>query len=370
MNPFKYGSVVSKDDFCPRPALEKSIKKNILSNQNMYIEGERRTGKTSLLFETIRKIKTIRLLYIDILEIKTVDEFCRRIIKALISMESKAGVVQRMLKYLNQLKPTVTIDPITGMPSVSLDTTVELKPESIEGLMELIKSEGKKKKTVAVFDEFQDILNLKEASSTLAILRSKIQFHTTIPYIFVGSIRNKMNEIFTSSDSPFFKSAISVYVGEIAQDRFNKFLINKFNRGERRIEQSFLDNVFIIAQDNPGDIQQLCAALWDTTAKGQLISQDALADALELIFSHEVKGYEAYLNQVSSQQIRCLSALAREGGKAPFSDGFLKSTGISQPGSIKKALNRLMQLRIIYKSDNEYKFVNPYFKEWLIYKDL
>ncbi len=62
-----------------------------------------------------------------------------------------------------------------------------------------------RKPLVVVFDELQDILNLKDKKETLAILRSKIQFHTAIPYIFAGSIRNKMDEIFNHPSSAFFK---------------------------------------------------------------------------------------------------------------------------------------------------------------------
>lgn len=43
--------------------------------------------------------------------------------------------------------------------------------------------------------------------------------------------------------------------------------------------------------------------------------------------------------------------------------------GITAPASIKKALNRLVQLKVIYRHEGEYKFVNPFFKSWLIWKN-
>ena len=86
---------------------------------------------------------------------------------------------------------------------------------------------NKKKALVVVFDEFQDILNLKDYKEALALLRSKIQFHIKISYIFAGSIRNKMDDIFNRPDSAFFKSAISIEVGAIDRDQFISFLKNK-----------------------------------------------------------------------------------------------------------------------------------------------
>jgi len=369
MNPFKYGQVVFDEDFCPRPILEKELRNYITSAQNVLLKGERRIGKTSLIYKTIRSRDKLRLLYIDIMEIKTVDDIYRRIIKAIVSMEQKSGLVEKVFKSFAHLKPTMTFDPLTGTPSLSLDAALRLKPDSIEGLMDFIHSESKRKKLVVVFDEFQDILNLKEASVVLAVLRSKVQFHTEIPYIFAGSVRKKMDEIFNYPDSAFFKSAITVSVGALDREIFSEFLRGKFLQGKRTVSQSLLDKIFEIAQDIPGDVQQLCGAVWETTSYRDNITDSIIPAALELIYSRELKGYEASLCQVTGQQLRCLVGLARVGGKSPLSSEFIKVTGISQPASVKRALNRLIQLKIIYRYQKEYKFINPFFKSWLIYKN-
>jgi AAA+ ATPase superfamily predicted ATPase len=369
MNPFKYGRVVFDKDFCPRPKLEKELSSYISSAQNVLLEGERRTGKTSLIYETVRGLGKLRLLYIDIMEIKSIDDLCRRIVKAIVSMEQKSGLTDKIFKSLAHLKPTMSIDPVTGTPSVSLDASVRLKPESIEGLMDIIEAENKRKKLVVVFDEFQDILNLKDALVALALLRSKVQFHTGLPYVFAGSVRGKMDEIFNSPDSAFFKSAITLNVGALDRDRFGTFLGEKFSKGKRTISQTLLDKIFEISQDIPGDAQQLCGAIWETTSEGDRIGEDNIPEALELIYSRELKGYEASLSRLSGQQLRCLVGLARIGGKSPLSSEFIRETGISQPASVKRALNRLVQINIIYRYQKEYKFVNPFFKSWLLYKD-
>lgn len=369
MNPFKYGRVVFDKDFCPRPKLEKELRSHISSAQNVLLEGERRIGKTSLIYQVMRHLDKPRLLYIDIMEIKTIDDLCRRIINALVSMEQKSGLAEKVFKSLAHLKPAFTFDPLTGTPTLSLDASVKLKPDSIEGLMDLIDSEDRRKNLVVVFDEFQDILNLKEASVALAVLRSKIQFHTEIPYIFAGSVRNKMDDIFNSPKSAFFKSAITINVDSLDREIFSEFLQKKFLQGKRTVSQDLVDKIFEIAQDIPGDIQQLCGAVWEITSYKDNITGDIIPAALELIYSRELKGYEAALSRLTGQQLRCLVGLATEGGKSPLSAEFIKATGISQPASVKRALNRLVDLNIIYRYQREYKFINPFFKSWLIYKN-
>lgn len=369
MNPFKYGQVVGAEDFCPRPKLLKEIKDFITSGQNIVIQGERRIGKTSLICEAIRRLRKNQMLYADLLEIKTPDALCRRVAKAIISLEYRSGLLEKILKKLSQLKPSVSVDPLTGQPTVSLDPAVQLKPENIEGLLDLIVSMHKRKALVVVLDEFQDILNLKESQEALAIMRSKIQFHKNIPYIFAGSIRNRMDEIFNHPDSAFFKSAIPLNIGPLDRGKFAAFIRDKFSTGKRSINVPAMERVFDIAADVPGDVQQLCEALWETTSYKDRITEHHVPDALKLVYTREAKGYEAALVLLTGQQLKCLVGLAKMGGKAPQSRAFLEAAGIRLPASVKKALNRMEQLKIVYGYQGEYRFVNPFFRAWLRYRD-
>ena len=369
MNPFKYGRVVSAEDFCPRTNLLKQLAGFIQSGQNVVLQGERRMGKTSLVYETVRQLKRHRLLYVDLLEIKTADDLCKRMVKALISMERQAGLLERILKSLAQLRPVVSIDPLSGQPSVSLDAGVRLRPDSLDGILDLVSESHKRTCLVVTFDEFQDILNLADAKETLAVLRSKIQFHRDIPYIYSGSVRNQMSEIFTDPESAFFKSAIAVDVGPLDKTTFSGFLADKFASGKRVVDKDAMAKVIALAENVPGDVQELCEAIWETTAYRDTIHADCIGPALELIYARESKGYEAALVQLTGQQLKCLVGLARMGGTAPLSAAFIEGVGITGPASIKKALNRLIRLKVVYRHEGEYKFVNPFFKTWLLWKN-
>ena len=311
------------------------------------------------------------MIYVDLLEVKSSHDFLKRIVTAIIDMEQSAGFVEKIFKKLSHIRPVASIDPITGLPTFSLDSSVELKPDSIPGVVDLISScHSKAKPVVVVLDEFQDILNLKDARQTLALLRSKVQFQSDIPYVFAGSIRNEMDRIFNDPDSAFFKSAVPIQVGPIDKDTFQKFIINRFKTGNRGITTESLNTVFAICFNIPGDIQQLCSALWDTTTHGDNISGEQIPTALEQIFAHELKGYETMLKIVTKQQLKLLTALARQGGKAPMSSEFLKNSGIAQASSVQRALSRLLELRFVYHHENEYRFVNPFFRAWLLHKKL
>jgi AAA+ ATPase superfamily predicted ATPase len=369
MNPFKYGTIVSGKDFCGRKTLLKQIIGYIESSQHIVILGERRVGKSSVVYEAVLKCNGERLLYVDLLGIKSIDALCRRILRAIVVLEQKTGWFDKIIKTLSYLRPTISVDPITSMPTVSFDASIEMKANSIPEVLTLIESLDKKRPVVVVFDEFQDILNLEDAHEALAILRSKIQFQGDIPYIFVGSIRHKMDEIFTHHDSPFFKSAIPLTVDPLSYEEFSEFLKKKFTTGQRSIHDEVLEKVFKIANNIPGDIQQLCEALWEVTSgKDIIISPDKLKNALELIFAREQKSYENYINLLTNIQLKCLMAIAKEGGKSVFSVSFMKSAGFNNPSSVQRAITRLIKLNILFKSNDEYRFINPFFRAWLPYK--
>jgi hypothetical protein len=333
------------------------------------LQGERRTGKTSLIYEAVRQLKKRSILYIDLLETKDTDDLCKRMVKSIISREQQSGLLDKILRKLAQLRPTVSIDPLTGEPAISLDAAVTLQPDSIDGILNLVSGIHKRKALVVMFDEFQDILNLRSSKETLAALRSKIQFQGNIPYVFAGSVRNQMHSIFSSPDSPFFKSAIPIEVGPLDREQFKGFLKKKFSAGKRTMDNDVLETGFEIADNLPGDIQQYCGALWDTTSDKDHIDKQAIPEAMHLIFSRESKGYESVLVQLTAHQLRCLVGLARFGGASPFSGAFLQGVGISSPSSVKKALHRLVQLKVIYRHSGEFKFVNPFLRAWLLWKN-
>ncbi|MCK5197217.1 MAG: hypothetical protein KAR21_02645 [Spirochaetales bacterium] len=113
MNPFKYGQIVTDVDFCPRPQLEKNLKEHIISGQNVLIEGERRIGKSSLIIKTTKGIKTYRTVYIDIYQIKTINDLISRITNSLVSLEKQSVFFEKLVKN----------DPITGNPRISFNAS-------------------------------------------------------------------------------------------------------------------------------------------------------------------------------------------------------------------------------------------------------
>lgn len=364
-NPFRYGAVVSGESFCGREDAILELTNFITIGQNVVLQGERRIGKTSLVCETVRHLKN-RLLQVNFMEVKSTDEACKRILHALLALERSGSRFDRLMKSLAHLRPIMSLNPITGEPSVSFDSMSQLNPDSITDIIALIGKAHAVKPLVVFFDEFQDILKIENPHIVLVQLRSVIQHQPNVPYLYAGSIRNRMDEIFNHPDSAFFKSALIQTVGPLILSDFTAFIETKFKAGNRSIDPQCLQQIFYIAAEITGDIQQLCEALWSVTDNGDHISETTLSTALNLIFSREQKTYEIILTRLSAGYVRMLKALAKLDGKQVASSAFVREAAASNASAVASGLKRMSGQKIVFNDGEQWRFTNPFFRAWLL----
>ncbi len=67
-------------------------------------------------------------------------------------------------------------------------------------------------------------------------------------------------------------------------------------------------------------------------------------------------------------QLRCLAAIAKNADIKPLSGDFLRETGIKTTSSVQAALKRMTKLKTIYRHNKKYRFANPFFSLWLLWK--
>ena len=365
MNPFKYGETVDGENFCRRPELARILKGYVESGQNVVMQGERRMGKTSLVLETVRSMKGVAMFHADLFCVRDTADLCRRLTAALARFENSAGFLEKIVKALARLRPTLSIDPNTGAPTVSVDAKAATDLTSLETVLDAIIAHTAKRKSCVILDEFQDILDIEDGERVIAIMRGRIQLDTKTSYIFLGSVRNKMTDIFMHPNSPFYRGAAPLPVGEIDADDFYKFLASRFATGKRKLSRMTFDAIREIARNTPGDIQELCDAIWDCTRNGQAISEADVRKGLDVIFSRERDHYEIFIRRLTALQMRVLTAMASKGGQEVFSVEFLSAASVLNAASVKRAIDRLVSDGLVFYNDREYRFVNPFFREWL-----
>ena len=368
-NPFLFGRIVYEKEFCPRREQIEELRSYVSGGQSVVVLGERRVGKTSLVNEAVRGMKGYGLVDCDFWAVKSLQDVAERIMNAIVSMQVRDRTLwEKMRKTVSGLRPTLEMDPMTGQTGVSIAPAKELRPESFDGVFDLIAEIAKERPIAVAFDEFQDVSAVKESEALLGRMRGRIQRQKGVAYIFTGSIRHGMDAIFREHKSPFFKSVNFVEVGPLPEDEFFKYLGNRFRRGKRKFSRASFQRVGELALDNPNDIQQFCSALWYGTQEGDEIGEEEIAEGLERLLATEKKNCEVQYKLVTGLQQRVLKALARVGGEHPQSKDFLMESKVATPASVKGAFNRLVNLEYVYGPETDFKFFDPWFRQWLIHR--
>lgn len=91
---------------------------------------------------------------------------------------------------------------------------------------------------------------------------------------------------------------------------------------------------------------------------------------MEFIFTVENRAYEDIIEQITGQQIACLRALASKGGASNLSAELIAETGITLATSVRKAMSRLVEKRILFRHDKLYRYCDPFFRAWILSKNL
>jgi hypothetical protein len=112
-------------------------------------------------------------MHVNLMEVKSVDVLCKRILHAVLAMERNGSKFDRLMKSLAHLRPTLGLNPVTGDPSVSFDSMVQLQAVSISEVLTLVENLHRGKPLVVFLDEFQDVLKIEEdPKGVLAQLRA------------------------------------------------------------------------------------------------------------------------------------------------------------------------------------------------------
>jgi len=365
VNPFRYGCVVGGENFCARPELQRQLRELLRSGQNVVVRGPRRMGKTSLVCETVRSVRGLRLVYVDLFCVRTVGEFCRRVVAAVAKCGNGRSFLERLAGLVKGLRPVFTVDRETGAPTITVDVREARDMTSVEEVMDMLSRMAERLRVCVVLDEFQDIQDMPDADAVVARLRAKIQFMPEIPFVFLGSIRNSMHEIFDSPRSPFFKSAIGFDVDRIDTDDFSTFLMGRFERGERRISRENAGRLIEMADGISGDVQELSETTWlETEPKGEVVVAD-IERGLRGVFAREQRSFQGMKSRLTTVQLSVLRGIARDSHERLFSGAFLQANGIRNVGSVTKALKLLQKNEYVFEYDGEYRFENPFFRAWL-----
>jgi len=370
-NPFFYGGVVGNGAFCNRTQELADIKQMMLSASRCFVYAERRMGKTSLIHKALSDVPAKKCLpvYIDLWPTDGAVSFAVATARALtLAAETKAGRLLDLAKSLfSRLRPSVTVDD-AGRPTVEfgLDVSGVGEPDLAEVLaapQELAKR--KKKNVVVVFDEFQQILQYDD-DLTERQIRSSTQQHQKVAYLFLGSRKHLLQEMFVDKSRPLYRSAAHYPLGPIATEDWQPFIASRFRKARKKIEKRQISSLCKQTEGHPFYTQHLCHVLWSITEPGASVDDEQIEKALSELLRRESHAYVTLWETLTKNEQRLLRGLADSDiPPKPYSSDFTRRYGLRSASNSQRAAESLLRKDIIDQEPSSLVITDRFFRLWI-----
>jgi AAA+ ATPase superfamily predicted ATPase len=360
-NPFTHSGIVTGEAFCNRRQDLKDLLYYVRNSQNVLLYSHRRTGKTSLIYELIGKLNItrpkIRSIYIDLYGSIDENDFIAAIFSGLAQIESK---LEKLLKLASGLKLSGSIDAMTGQPSVSVSMGRNEGPKYLKTATQILASYAQKRKLLVVFDEFQEIDKYSDLGFEKR-LRSHIQLHSNIAYIFSGSQKHILAQMFNTTDRAFYQMAISYPLKKIELDHYIKWAQSLFKNIKIELYDEIIIDIVERSAYQPMYIQQFLFELWRHVE----ISPEAIIQIERSILESRENEFIILWDSLTPNQRKALRLLAKTDGEAIFYAESLQRFGFNSGSILSRALSSLLKRDIITKNKS-YHIQDVMLKNWVL----
>jgi len=365
INPFSVLPYLGSEYFCDRENETEKIKKGLKNGRNITLISPRRMGKTGLIRHVFAQIdpKEAHCLYVDLDRTTCLTDLVQVFGKVVLKqIENPSGRAwKEVVSWFKSLRPIFTADPATGTPQISMDvkpTEAETSLEEIFGWLE-----HSKLPCYVAFDEFQTIAEYPEAK-TEALLRSHIQHLTNVNFIFAGSQKHLMTEIFMSANRPFFQSTQMFPLYEIPETAYFDFANHHFKRNKQTLSQETFHELYETLYGHTWYIQYVLNRIYQYSTRQ--IDHATLQTVIDDILIEYKETFRTYCKLLTSNQLSLIKAIACEGKVKEISgQEFLQKYQLGAASTMRSAIRVLIDKELVLEDEDGYSVYDRFFGLWL-----
>lgn len=367
INPFITSGYISAEYFCDRIIETATLTRYITNGNNVALISPRRLGKTGLIEHCFHQ-KQIKEAYhpflIDIYATKNLQEFVFELGKGILNGLKPRGrkAWEVFLKSLSSLRTSISFD-FSGNPSWNLEMgDIKTPTITLDEIFHYL--EQADKPCLISIDEFQVIAKYPE-SDVEATLRTHIQHCSNAKFIYAGSQRHMMGEIFTSPSRPFYQSTAIMELSPIDIDIYTEFIKKHFTENKKIITEETVQEVYQRFEGITWYIQFLANSLYAITAEGEECTVDKVNTAVDNILAQLNFTYSSLLFQLPPKQKEVLIAICKEGkAREITSSKFLKTYKLTA-SSVQGAIKGLLDKDFVTNELGVYSIYDKFFDIWL-----
>jgi len=368
-NPFIVGKYLSDKYFCDRSEETAFLHKQLLNGRDVALISPRRIGKSGLIqhfFHQPDIKEKYHVFFVDIYATTSLAEFVYVLGKEIYA-QLKPQTTQwkeKFFQMISSFRVGFKLDALTGSPTFDLGLGDIQAPQTTLDEIFAYMEEADKPCIVAI-DEFQQIGEYAE-KNVEALLRTKIQQCRRAQFIFSGSKRHVMSNMFNSASKPFYQSAISMGLGPIPVQTYKAFAISLFEERNKHIEGDVIEEVWHLYDGYTWFVQMIMNELFALTAEDSTCVSSQIAEACNNVILSQEQSYKDILSNLPPKQKNVLQAIAKEGiAQNVTSAKFIKKHNLNSSSSVQSAIKLLLKNDYITQTDNGYRVYDFFFAEWL-----
>ena len=351
MNPFYITGIIPTAYFCDRETETDWLVRTVTNQANVLLTSPRRMGKTQLIrhFYERPEIKgRFHTFYVDIYPTTSLHEFVLFLSKEIYSVLVPKGkaTLNRFLSVLRSLTGSFTYDPVSGVPSFDVKLGDIQAPELTLG--EIFDYLDKADlPCIFAIDEFQQIDRYPE-KNVEALLRSHVQTMNNCRFIFAGSNRHILENMFHSAAKPFYNSAEQLYLGRIGKDRYVSFICARFTDAGRHILTSAAELAYDLFEGHTYYVHNLLHHVFATVAPEKPVDENDILFVLDTLLEEKSRTFAGQMSQLNYGQKETLIAIAKAGkATGVTSVAFIKKNALKSPSSVQYAITTLLDNQIL-----------------------
>lgn len=370
-NPFVFNGYCGKEYFFDREKETNLLLQNALSGVNVTLIAQRRIGKTGLIFRLFDELKTtsstITPIYVDIFATRDIAELNHTLASAILdAFPESSNIGHRFISMLKGLRPLVGIDPLTGTPQLQFTyQNPSEKEQTLEGLLLFLEKQDKP--VLLAIDEFQQIRDYKE-DNIGALLRTYIQRLHNVRFIFCGSKKHMMADIFSNPQRPFFASTQFVGLDAIPAENYAHYIRKSFNDRDRQIDDEVVDFILQWTRRHTYYTQRVCHDLFALNLPHATMADATLCCSRLLTLNEPY--FLQYKQLLTFGQWNFLIALAKEQEvEQPYAHAFLSRYNLGSTSVARRQLQTLIDKDLVFqettKERSYYAVADLFLLRWL-----
>ena len=366
-NPFSITSYIGAAYFCDRDVETKELAGALANGRNVTIVSPRRVGKTGLIHHFFRSLNPneVQCFYVDLYSTSNLQEFTKLFAKEVLTKRItpfSEQVWSEITHFFGSLRPVFGVDPISGMPQC----TIDIQPQREEWTLQQIFAYLERSATpcYVAFDEFQTIAEYADVKME-ALLRTYIQQLRNVHFIFSGSKKHIMTEMFSSAKRPFYRSTQMMHIDVIDEKVYYSFAAKHLSAHGQHLDADTFHSIYSLVDGYTWNIQSLLNRIYQSGV--EQVDYNSVLITLNQILQEEMPSYQMICRLITDRQLQVLRAVAKEGVvKEPGSNVFLQKYQLGANSTVRSSIQNLIGKELLYqKDDGTYVVYEKFFALWL-----